>query len=51
MVRDSGLLVTAELVPGIKLWFDETRNGFTNDLFSSYGYMVLKVQAALEIGG
>jgi hypothetical protein len=51
MVRESGLLVTAELVPGVKLWFDETRNGFTNDLFSSYGYMVLRVQAALEIGG
>ncbi len=50
MVRESGLIVTAELVPGVKLWFDETRNGFTNDLFSSYGFVVLKLQAALQIG-
>lgn len=49
--RESGVLVFAELVPGVKLWFDETSNGFTNDLFSNYGYAVLKIQAALEIGG
>ena len=51
MFRESGMIVTAELVPGVKLWFEETRNGFTNDLFSSYGFVVLKLQAALEIGG
>jgi hypothetical protein len=50
MFRESGMIVTAELVPGVKLWFDETRNGFTNDLFSSYGFVVLKLQAALQIG-
>lgn len=51
LVRDSGLLVTGEITPGVKLWFDETRNGFTNDLFSSYGFVLLRLQAALEIGG
>ena len=51
LLRDSGLLVTGEITPGVKLWFDETRNGFTNDLFSSYGFVLLRLQAALEIGG
>ena len=50
MFRESGMVVTAEVTPGLKLWFDTTRNGFSNDLFSSYGFMVLKVQAAFEIG-
>jgi len=50
MLRESGVLVTAEVTPGVKLWFDETREGFTNDLFSSYGFVVLRIQAAFEIG-
>jgi hypothetical protein len=51
MLRESGILISAEVTPGIKLWLDETRNGFTNDLFSSYGFVVLRLQAAFEIGG
>lgn len=50
MLRDSGVLLTAEIVPGLKLWFNETGHGFSNDLFSSYGFLALRVQAALEIG-
>jgi hypothetical protein len=51
MFRESGVIVSAEIIPGVKLWLDETRNGFSNDLFSSYGFLVLKVQAAFQIGG